>query len=143
MSTSNGVNIKKSMFAIGTSLVLFLVAGTALAVAYAPNMATGGTMMQNPSTITQPTQQVQGINNSNMIMPCPMMEQQTAGNMMYRTYPCDTFNYRSMSLGPFANQSHLAKLVALMFVITVALVWTALLLLILFLFKLLKKHKHS
>lgn len=133
MNVFNGVNIKKSMFAIGASLVLLLAAGTALAAAKAP--VTGTSTSQSAG---------QPISGSYQIAPCPMMQGTAGYNMMYRGYPCQPVNYQSwrqMAYGSYASRQ--AAWYGLMFIITVALVWVVLMLLIALLWKHVKKHGRS
>lgn len=118
----------------------YVVTGSAAQIVPAGNTGVSGQAM--PTT---------GWGQNNIMMPCaqPMMLQNSAGsgmgsgNMMYRTAPnpCGQMLF-SRFMGPFAGGREVAWL-GLMFVMTVILVWVALLLLIALLWKLLQKHKHS
>jgi len=129
--------MKKILVSIGLVAGMLLAASPVLAATYAPatNSKIPGVMQGTPATgvAVQPVTTF-----SRAVAPCPIM-QQNGG-------------YGQMSLGNCGNMMYLNKpglnhnlqgWLGLMFVLTVMMVWAVLLLLILFLWKMLKKHKHS
>lgn len=135
--------MKKTISILAASLAL-LWAGTALAQNY-PSF-----MMQNSASAQvaqQYQQQMEGymsqlsqgsLSAQDQMAMYQLIQsiryQAGAGNMMYFQ--------RSLAGGLFSGVSRQAAWFGLMFVITVVLVWAVLLLLICFLWHLLKKHRH-
>ncbi len=118
--------IKKTLFAVSASAALFLIAGQALAVSYAPT--SGSSVMMNgqagTQTITAPAN-----------MGAPVMMSPNYQYKMMAAQPMGT----SMA-GVYASRA--AVWFSLMSVITIVLVWIVLIQLIFVLFHWLKKHKH-
>src|SRR6266404_3097358 len=112
---------KKIVFSLALAAGL-LAALPALAATQTPTSPQTGTMWTNNQ------------------MPCPMMKTQ-GGDMMYGQAPCGNIFYQQAMMG--YDNNHQQAWLGLMFVVTVALVWVALLLLIAVLWKHLCKYKHD
>lgn len=123
--TSNGA--RKTLFALGLSAGMFLMAGQAMAVAYAPGEAPEGVSVTGMPISGQ-----------------KVLGQQ--GNMMWAQGAPGEFNIKAMPMGGMAYKhfgGNMHAWLGLMLVLTVMMVWVALLLLIAVLWHHLKKHKHS
>ena len=126
----------KKLF-LSLSLVAGLLAATsAFAVTYAPGTAKDQAVTSEQSA-TAPTWQTGG--NEQVFMPCQMMQQ--GDRMVFGSAPCGNLFYGSGFMTHNFNDA--SAWFGLMFVITVVLVWIALLLLIALLWKMLCKHKQQ
>lgn len=162
--------MKRLLLGVGLSAGLLLLASQALAAAYVPTgQSNSAVTQQNPGTnamaqsqlnaqrmqdystyvtalqqgtLTADQQkalyQLMSLNSWQAPAQAGMMTTAGQGNVMYRS--------AGMMLPPvftygMSGQSTQASWFGLMFILTVAMVWVALLLLIAFLFKMLKKHK--
>jgi hypothetical protein len=121
--------VKKYLLPTGLAAFMLLAASQALAVAYEP-----GTDVEAATANAQASSKL-------ITMPC-LSEAQSleAGNYSYP--PCGKVIYKH-SPADMHFKGALGMWFGLMFIITVAMVWVVLLLLIALLWKLVKKHRHS
>lgn len=142
------MKIKKTLFALGASVGMFLVAGQTLAVAVAPGSLNPNmlqTMEQNSQQMqAYMAQLAQGTLSSQDQMAMATLMQPTPGNFTMAIGGTQgNMGYRVMAGKPGLGHSGQAAWFGLMFIFTVMMVWVVLLLLIGVLWHHLKKHKHS
>jgi len=136
--------IKKIVFAAG------VIAGLMLAPVFALAAAAPSIIMQKGATTSQSTTSAVPANNMmpgtgiNMMYPCAVPMQNSGANLMYRTNPCMPYGGQPQ-MNFFGNSitRGIGAWLGVMFVITVALVWAILLLVIALLWKLVCKHKRN
>ncbi len=143
MEIFNGV--KKFLFAVSLGAGL-LFGASALAAALAPGSVSGGPVMPGswPAGTSMPAQQAQAGGSAKMVTPC-VMTRAGQGSGVYNTaMPCgNNVIYRSLVSPGYGVGRPMVTWFALLFVITLIMVWVILLLLIGILWHMLKKHRRS